>query len=557
MSSLTSLWSRLAPGDDVASRVAGLDQALQSARGRLDSSLVDEAAALVERARGRLRLSPDHTVVALAGATGSGKSSLFNVLCGLDIAAVGVRRPTTSYALACSWGGGSGELLEWLGIPARHQIDRASALDGSARRSELRELAGLVLLDLPDHDSTEVAHHLEVQRLVGLADVLVWVLDPQKYADAAIHDRFLRPLASHREVMLVVFNHIDELGPKAAAEAVGDARRLLVADGLTGVPVIATSATRGDGLTDLRAAIAERVEQKRASRERIAADVVSAARRIDEATGGGEPEPLRSGARDRLVSACAGAAGVPLVVTAVEDSLRTRSAQATGWPVTRWLARFRPDPLRRLHLDVLRPTGATASTAALPTRTSLPTPSPVQRAQVGVAVRGAADAVSAGMSPVWSDAVRRASMSRIDDVPDALDAAVSSADLATSRTPQWWAIVRDLQWVLLGVTLVGALWLAALAGFSYLALPRPQGPTWWGIPVPTFLLVGGLVASLAVAAVSRWAGGIAARRRARRVEVALHQAVGRVVDDLVVAPLQGELAAYQRCREGLAAALRG
>ena len=33
---------------------------------------------VVERATGRLRLSADHTVVAIAGATGSGKSSTFN-----------------------------------------------------------------------------------------------------------------------------------------------------------------------------------------------------------------------------------------------------------------------------------------------------------------------------------------------------------------------------------------------------------------------------------------------------------------------------------------------
>ena len=56
---------------------------------------------------------------------------------------------------------------------------------------------GVVLLDLPDHDSTEVAHHLEVDRIVKLADLLVWVLDPQKYADAAVHDRYLAPLAGH------------------------------------------------------------------------------------------------------------------------------------------------------------------------------------------------------------------------------------------------------------------------------------------------------------------------------------------------------------------------
>ena len=122
-----------------------------------------------------------------------------------------------------------------------------------------RELQGLVLLDLPDHDSTEVSHHLEVERLVKLADVIVWVLDPQKYADAAIHDRFLRPLSAHADVMMVVLNHIDEIPADEVDAALADVRRLLEHDGLGGVPVFATSAARGDGLDELRAAIIERV----------------------------------------------------------------------------------------------------------------------------------------------------------------------------------------------------------------------------------------------------------------------------------------------------------
>ena len=98
--------------------------------------------------------------------------------------------------MSCTWGRErAGELLDWLGVPARHQVVRDSMLD---EPREDRDLDGLVLLDLPDHDSTEVAHHVEVDRLVKLADLLVWVLDPQKYADAAIHDRYLKPLATHK-----------------------------------------------------------------------------------------------------------------------------------------------------------------------------------------------------------------------------------------------------------------------------------------------------------------------------------------------------------------------
>src|SRR6478752_10221805 len=235
-------------GTDIGARIEGLDQATVAARGRLDDELVDDARTVVDRASGRLRLSATHTVVAIAGATGSGKSSTFNALTGLELSAVGVRRPTTSWASACVWGrDGADELLEWLGIPPRHQTTRDSMLD-SGRRDAQSELDGVVLLDLPDHDSTEVSHHLEVDRLVDLADVLVWVLDPQKYADAAIHDRYLAPAVGHQDVMVVVLNHIDTVPEERRDSMVADVRRLLDNDGLHQVPVIPVSAKLGWGI---------------------------------------------------------------------------------------------------------------------------------------------------------------------------------------------------------------------------------------------------------------------------------------------------------------------
>ena len=205
---------------DLADQIYGLDQAVEACRGRLDDEVVDPAATIVQRAGARLRLSPEHTVVAIAGATGSGKSSTFNALTGLDLAAVGVRRPTTSWASACIWGGpgGAEELLEWMGIPLRHQTTRDSMLDSGR---DARDLKGLVLLDLPDHDSTEVSHHLEVQRLIVLADLMIWVLDPQKYADKAVHEGYFRPMATHKDVMIVMLNHIDEVPHDASP---GDGR---------------------------------------------------------------------------------------------------------------------------------------------------------------------------------------------------------------------------------------------------------------------------------------------------------------------------------------------
>ncbi len=535
---------------DVAARLDGLQQAVDAARGRLDDALVDDAAAVVDRAGARLRLSGEHTVVALAGSTGSGKSSTFNALAGLDLAAVGVRRPTTSWTLACAWGPeGAGELLDWLGVPRRHQVARDSMLD---RGRHDGDLDGLVLLDLPDHDSTEVGHHVEVDRLVALADMLVWVLDPQKYADAAVHDRYLRPLATHQDIMLVVLNHVDAVPPPERAAMVADLERLLTAEGLGAVPVLATSARTGEGIPALRRAIGARVAAKKAARARMLADVASVAGRMQAASGDARPDDVAREREPELVDALAEAAGVPTVVRAVHDATRRRARQATGWPVTAWLSRFRPDPLRRLHLDL----GPKDRELMAAPRSSMPVASPVQRARVDTAVRSLADDVSVDLSRPWADAVRRASVGRLGDLDDALDQAVTGTDLGVARTPGWWRVVRGLQWALVTVALVGGLWLAGLAVTGYLRLPEPSTPDYRGFPVPTLMLLGGVLGGVVVALLCRIAARASARRRARTVERRLRTAIGEVTDRLVVEPVQAEVEAYRQVRSGLAAAAR-
>ena len=104
-------------------RLAGLEQAADLADGRLGADAVSGARSVISRAGVRRSLSVDHTAVALAGATGSGKSSLFNLLSGTSLATVGVTRPTTSIAQAALWEGtGAGSLLDWLEIPRRHEV---------------------------------------------------------------------------------------------------------------------------------------------------------------------------------------------------------------------------------------------------------------------------------------------------------------------------------------------------------------------------------------------------------------------------------------------------
>ena len=534
---------------DTGARITGLEQAVEASRGRIDDRLVDDARGVVDRAAARLRLSAEHTVVAIAGATGSGKSSTFNALTGLELSAVGVRRPTTSWATACVWGSeGAPELLEWLGIPARHQVTRDSLL--STGREDNR-LEGVVLLDLPDHDSTEVSHHLEVDRLVQLADMLVWVLDPQKYADAAIHDRYLAPLSTHSDVMLVVLNQID-LVPEGRRESmVADVRRLLAADGLPDVPVVAVSSREGWGIDELRSEIAKRVAAKKATRQRIEADLRGAASRLEEVTGRGRPRGLDKGRVAALDDAFAEAAGVPTVVKAVEDSTRLRANRATGWPVTAWFSRLKPDPLKRLHLDL----GSAGKSLTGSARTSVPQATQVQRARVDTEVRALADQVSEGLARPWATSVRRASTASLDDLNDRLDAALSRTDLVAAKVPAWAGLVRVLQWLLIAAAVVGAVWLGLVAFGAYLRLDVPT-PTWNSFAVPTLLLVGGILAGLLLALVCRVLVGMTARRRARTADRRLRSAISEVSHDLVVVPVEQELAAYTAARSGLDAALR-
>lgn len=527
-------------GTEVGVKVKGLDAAVGAARGRLDDAVLDPAAEVVAKASERLRLSADHTVVALGGATGSGKSSTFNALVGLELASVGVKRPTTSWASACTWGSnGASDLLEWLGIPPRHQIVRDSMLDTGR---EGKEMDGLVLLDMPDHDSTEVAHHLEVERLVRLADLLIWVLDPQKYADAAIHDRFLRPLAAHRGVMMIVLNHIDEVAEERRPGMLADLRRLLDNDGLEGITLIPISAREGIGVEDLRRAIIQRVADKAATKERLSTNVAEVAAAISRVSGEAAPPSLKEKDQVELRDALADAAGVPVVVSAVERASLIRARRATGWPLTAWTSRFRKDPLAALDLD------AGSRDFVRKARRALPDANQVQTARVDSAVRDLSDRLSADLTRPWATAVRRASTSRLPEITDRLDRAVTATDLGVGKTPFWTLAVRGVQWLLLLAALGGGLWLGASVALDVSA------PKAAGVPVPTLLLGAGVVLGIALAVVCRALVDRAAKARAAKADARLRKAVNQVADELVIAPLSAELDAYRLTTEGLRAA---
>lgn len=298
-------------------RVARLRSSMEWASEAIPPDVRDEVHATIERCAERLAMGVDFTVVALAGGTGSGKSSLFNALVGREFAVPGVARPTTAHVSAAVWGDGADALLDWLDVAPdrrlRRVIDQLDSEDETA-------LSGMVLLDLPDHDSVSEDNRAVVDRIVPMADLLLWVVDPQKYADHALHEYYLRAASERQRPSLVVLNHVDRLSTEDAWAVARDLQRLLAVDGMTQVPVMPVSALTGHGLDILRAELAGAVSAQTVAAEAVRSDLVTAGRALARALARDADPHLPD--IDELVEALARAAGVDARADAVAARVR-------------------------------------------------------------------------------------------------------------------------------------------------------------------------------------------------------------------------------------------
>ena len=511
-----------APG--VPARIEALRRFLRAVDGHLPDQRLAGARTVLDRAGERLSLSRHHTVVALAGSTGSGKSSLFNALARIELSRVGVRRPTTAVAHACAWWTDEANpLLDWLGVPPSRRFARESALDADDEAA----LRGLVLLDLPDFDSVQQTHQVEADRLLAMADVVVWVLDPQKYADDVVHRRYLARFGQHQGVTVVLLNQADLLGPADAQRCVADLRRLLAADGLTGVPVLATSTVGRPGLGELRALLERSVAACAARLDRLGADldVVVADLAPLVAAEPGELT-LDDDTVWALTGALTAAAGVPATAEAIGRAHRQGSLRDLGWPLRQHQRQVQPDD------DPGTDASATAETSA---------PAGPAAAAIGLAVRAIGDRAGAGLPAPWPAAVVVAARSRLDELPGALERAIAAADPGTWRASPWSRAVGAARWLATLAALAGLGWLGvALAGRASLVGPA--------------VLAGDAgLAALALALVPlpvvRWS----ARNARAGSERHLRAVAAGLADQLVVAPVETVLTSYAEARAALAA----
>lgn len=501
-------------------RLEALSDAAEYGRDYLTPGEVEALSSVASAGAERRALSAEHTVVGFFGATGSGKTSLFNAVVGEDLGKAAARRPTTSSPLAAVWEPqGSEELLDWLEVEDRR-----------TRQGEFAPGAGpLILLDLPDFDSVEPVHREITTRLAGQVDVLVWVSDPEKYADSIIHDHFIRPHAAHSAVTLAVLNKSDMLREGDCAAVADSFAGLLRDDGLKKVKVIPTSAKTGMGVDQLRTAIAQVAQAHSAQTRRIEADLDSATQPF---TGGEKLRDVPKSAKKDMDTVLAQAAGADTIAEATAAAYRKRLGQKTGWLLTSWLTRLRPDPLRRLGLR------EEADELGVH-RTSMPELDASSKAVANRGVRGYATHVAEGLPPAWASAVADRAEDVIDGLPAKLDRAAAGTRLP-AQPSRAWNVITVIQWFALLTALIGILWYLAVAFIPGALTPLlgadlvPQVEGW---PIPTLLILGGLLLGILLGVITAVFGGVIGAGIKARTRRALREEVAATSSEAVVGPL--------------------
>jgi GTPase Era involved in 16S rRNA processing len=519
-------------------RLEALARAVEAARRIGLQAEAADGAAVLDRARTRAGFAGEAYVLALAGGTGVGKSSILNALAGRTVSAVRAVRPTTDEPVAWVAADHQEELsplLDWLNITHR---------SGHAER----ELAQVAILDLPDVDSVRTDHRERADELLPRIDAVAWIVDPEKYDDERQH-AYLRDMASRVPQLRVVLNKSDRLTDDELGMVRGDLARRLAAEGLPEVPIHVASATTGGGVSELREVLAEEADAKAIIGARLAAEADAVIRRIARAAAvdsAQDPAPLLSSeARAAAVTEAQTAA-----LTLVDPDGLARQARAavlararrTGGGLlgrtVNLLARLSGFEARRadpaVHLAGWRRRGSLA-----------PVLNPARAALADAAAQLPAPSRAGLLAAIGVEGLDQA-------IEEAIDAATRETALE-ARPPgsRLWPLIGVLQLA------AAALLLFALAWYVTLFVLPGAGPGVASVevpilgllPMPLALLSGALLASVLIGALLTLHASWVGHRFAARVAARVRTRVAAAIEQVAFGPLDQVEAARRELAE--------
>ena len=507
-----------------------LDSCLSDLREAVDASRrlgldTGTAESVVERAEMRLGFAGSTYVLALAGGTGVGKSSLLNAIAGRMVSPVRAIRPTTGEPVAWVSSARRHELapmLQWLG--ARHVVGHAE-----------EELAHVAIIDLPDFDSVFVEHRATVEKLLPRVDALAWVFDPEKYDDARLHDGYLRPLARHSDRFLFVLNKADRLTEAQQEEVRADLERRLVADGIEGPPIFVLSARDLTGeFRALREALAAAADAKTVIADKLRVDALIAGRQLAIQAGldGSQGRPLVTPERraTAVAEATEGALetiDVPELTRQAQEAVRERSRRTGAGLAGRALSLVnRASGRDRRNADPV------AFLRAWRTRGSL--------ARAANPIRQLASEAALSAPPAWRPRLMELAGAGETEraVEKALDrVAADESREATPPTAAAWPILGGLQLLATALVAFAILWFVLLFIAPGVDVSSIGVPVLGEVPAPLVMLAVGLIGGYLLSLALRAHADAVGRRWAAEIAGRVHERVGVAVEEDALGPL--------------------
>lgn len=515
---------------------AFLAQALEDLR-RLENQL--------ER---RDALDPRVTVVAVAGPSGTGKSTVVNTLARRNsLVPTGTHRPTTTELVAyVDADVAAAPFLELSGIPRSVSVEFCSsgsnpfgeslgtAGESYQIRSALSAQCGHpIVVEVPD---TLLVPELAAAtaQVLETADVILWTTDSQKYADAAFHSQ-ISAFPRHRNSYFVL-THTEGLTETQVQtlhqELAAIAERLGVSPEILQISVYDDSS-----LARFRETVAGLTRAPEARWRGEQAAIHHAATRLSQdlelarddcAKQPGQAQSVSaSPSENTLVDQVAQVSGIE----AVQANFSKQYLQAGGfwtlWPVLNWLAGIKPsspvnqdpatasgephedEPVASAGAPFPEPAAkdgaaseATDSLAAgsstEPDRTALETTrqidmlnrfsAHVNAAGITSAARAYAVTASAQRPPKWQDFAQLKAVELSGNLVSALNLALKSWKFPAPPARTWWRLWRLGHWFWLAALLVGLLW-SLIAGVAFLGGAGTSAAVWLVGPVPFPLVV--------------------------------------------------------------------